>query len=430
MAAMVLLTLPQTTNAQWIHAGSTTILQDPTDYVGIGGGPSTKLQVTFNSLAGSPQLKLKESELDFARMYFQNTSGIRYWSVEGKNDATIANERFRIGTSTNADLMTVDGNGNVAIGNANPESKLEVAGTGVMTFKMRSIGAPISNYGMLKFETDYQGSRSGAYISTAAGGANLEFGTYSGGTLTSKVAIYGSFFRPSFNNVMRLGDPLYAWHTVYSVNGLVTTSDARMKTNITDLNYGLKEIMSLRPVSYTLKENPESGTKLGLLAQEVDKVIKEVVVHGVLGEPAKEDDRLGIMYADLIPVLIKGMQEQQTQIKDSENTIEQLRNEIEELKKNLPSKSTVQITEASLEQNNPNPFNSATSIYYSLPANFSSAHLKIINGSGTEIKVIQLRESGYHKLELEAGILSAGNYYYSLVIDGKVIDIKTMVLTK
>jgi Chaperone of endosialidase len=429
---VLLLALAATTaaNAQWVRSGVTTILQYPNDYVGIGSSPSTKLHVDFNSLAGSPQLKLKESELDFARMYFQNTSGIRYWSVEGKNDAAISNERFRIGTNTNPDLLTVDGNGNMAIGNANPESKLEMAGTGIMTFKMRSIGVPGNNYGMLKFESDYQSLRYGAYITTGGSAFALIFGTYNGATLSSKFMLYGDFLRPMANGVIKLGDPYYAWHTVYSVNGLVTTSDARLKSGITDLNYGLKEIMSLRPVSYILKENPESGIKLGLIAQEVDKVIKEVVVHGVLGETAKEDDRLGIMYADLIPVLIKGMQEQQMQIKASKNTIEQLQNEIEELKKNLPQKSITQITEASLEQNSPNPFNSATTIYYTLPANFNTAQLKIMNGSGNEIKIIPLYEKGYNKLQLEAGILTAGNYYYSLAVDGKVMDTKTMVLTK
>ncbi|MEP6514023.1 MAG: tail fiber domain-containing protein [Parafilimonas sp.] len=57
----------------------------------------------------------------------------------------------------------------------------------------------------------------------------------------------------------------------------MNTSDARGKTNIRDLNYGLKDIMKLRPVKFNWKNNADEGDKLGVIAQEIKKVLPEVV---------------------------------------------------------------------------------------------------------------------------------------------------------
>ena len=90
------------------------------------------------------------------------------------------------------------------------------------------------------------------------------------------------------------------------VNGsLVTTSDATKKKNITDLTYGLEDIMKLRAVSYDWKNNGQ--TNIGFIAQEVEDIIPEVV-HGIEGE------NLGISYSHLTALAIKAIQQQQIQI--------------------------------------------------------------------------------------------------------------------
>lgn len=105
------------------------------------------------------------------------------------------------------------------------------------------------------------------------------------------------------------------------MNGTINTSDARDKSNILGLKYGLEQIMKLRPVSFTWKDHKIQDTKLGLLAQEVQEIIPEVVVDHETKRDEKTGElikvpanRLGIYYSDLIPVLIKGMQEQQAEI--------------------------------------------------------------------------------------------------------------------
>ncbi|HMU11495.1 MAG TPA: tail fiber domain-containing protein, partial [Ferruginibacter sp.] len=122
----------------------------------------------------------------------------------------------------------------------------------------------------------------------------------------------------------------------------INTSDARDKENISDLNYGLNEIMKLRPVSFTWKENPQWGKKIGFIAQEVKPVLSEVVQVGTLKTKAeakndqgnalnKNSDKLGIYYSDIIPVTVKAIQEQQLLINKQQKTIDSQQKAIAEL---------------------------------------------------------------------------------------------------
>jgi Chaperone of endosialidase len=127
---------------------------------------------------------------------------------------------------------------------------------------------------------------------------------------------------PSADNSYSLGKAGARWTAVYAVNGAIQTSDARLKTNIQPLNYGLKEVMLLQPVRYNWKDTPASGNKIGLIAQEVRKLVPEVVI----GDETKEN--LGMNYAELVPVLINAVQEQQKQIDDIETKIAALKKKI------------------------------------------------------------------------------------------------------
>ena len=69
------------------------------------------------------------------------------------------------------------------------------------------------------------------------------------------------------------------------------------------MSYGLKEILQLQPVRYNWKDEKLTGDKIGLVAQQVQKIIPEVVT----GDGDKEI--LGVNYSELIPVLIKSVKE-------------------------------------------------------------------------------------------------------------------------
>jgi len=121
---------------------------------------------------------------------------------------------------------------------------------------------------------------------------------------TFKEMVLGaSVVSPVNDNFTNLGIPAKRWMVVYAVNGTIQTSDRRMKKDINDIHYGLNSLMQLRPVSYKWKQG-DQGLKLGLIAQEVQKVLPEVVDEGT-----DENKTLGMNYSELIPVLIKAIQE-------------------------------------------------------------------------------------------------------------------------
>lgn len=129
---------------------------------------------------------------------------------------------------------------------------------------------------------------------------------------TATLELSPSRFSPASNGTVELGLDDHRWETVWITNGINSSSDARLKKNIHVIDYGLDEVMHLRPVRYQWKQN-DKEKKLGLLAQEVLEVIPEVV-H----VPNDPDAYLGMDYAELIPVLI--------------NAIQELKHEVEELK--------------------------------------------------------------------------------------------------
>jgi hypothetical protein len=72
--------------------------------------------------------------------------------------------------------------------------------------------------------------------------------------------------------------------TVYSNGGRITNtnpSDINLKENIEDLEYGLNEILQLRPVSYNWKNDKiKQGKQFGFIAQEVQEIMPDLVKDG------------------------------------------------------------------------------------------------------------------------------------------------------
>lgn len=89
-------------------------------------------------------------------------------------------------------------------------------------------------------------------------------------------------------------------------------SDRRIKKNIVDIKYGLEDVLKIQPRSYQMKE--VSGDHIGLIAQEVEEIIPEVVS----GDPEKQ---LCLNYGSLVAVAFKAIQEQQTVIESLKTRI-------------------------------------------------------------------------------------------------------------
>jgi hypothetical protein len=92
--------------------------------------------------------------------------------------------------------------------------------------------------------------------------------------------------------------------------GINETSDGRLKKNITPISSALSKILSLEGVTYDWRKDefPErnflAGKQYGLIAQELEKIIPELV-------DTDEEGWKSIEYSHLVPVLIEAIKEQQ-----------------------------------------------------------------------------------------------------------------------
>jgi hypothetical protein len=100
-------------------------------------------------------------------------------------------------------------------------------------------------------------------------------------------------------------------------------SDRNKKHDIKNIEYGLKEVMKLRPVTYKLNESNHQD--IGFIAQEVKQVLPEIV-YGKEGQ-------MTMSYGQITSVLTKAIQEQQQMINQLKQMIESQQKEINTLKK-------------------------------------------------------------------------------------------------
>ncbi len=95
------------------------------------------------------------------------------------------------------------------------------------------------------------------------------------------------------------------------------------------------------------------------------------------------------------------------------------------------------ITDYKLKQNYPNPFNPHTRINYEFTStrlsDLNSVEIKVYNSAGQQIWSSPITNhsslvTGY--ILFDGSKFNSGIYYYSLVIDGMNVEIKSMVLIK
>ena len=217
---------------------------------------------------------------------------------------------------------------------------------------------------------------------------------------------------------------------------LVKVSDQRLKENIKPLNNVLDKIMLLKPSSYNYKGeykkmNLPQGEQMGFIAQEMEKVFPQLVkpIADKQTDNTKVSEYKGVDYVGLIPLLTKAIQDQQEEIN-------QLKQEVKALSggaatgENASSAKAINISNAALSQNVPNPFSNTTSIPYNIPARFKSAQLIIADANGSVVKQVALGAAGKGTININAYNLSSGTYTYSLVVDGSAVESKKMMVAK
>ena len=107
---------------------------------------------------------------------------------------------------------------------------------------------------------------------------------------------------------------------------VVNASDRRLKKNIVYLDSAIDKINELKPCTFEWKEDEKNSTVIGLIAQDVEKVIPEAVFIN------KSSGMRGLHYKYITATMIKGMQDQQEIINQQKEKIEKQQTEIDSLK--------------------------------------------------------------------------------------------------
>ena len=86
---------------------------------------------------------------------------------------------------------------------------------------------------------------------------------------------------PAYNNNVNLGTGSYRWNQLFAATSTISTSDRNEKNSIETLDTDLwkKFIMGLNTVSYKLNEGTSGRTHHGLVAQDVEALLKDIGVN-------------------------------------------------------------------------------------------------------------------------------------------------------
>jgi hypothetical protein len=349
-----------------------------------------------------------------------------------------------------------DGDGNTAVGNGSLYSNSN------------------GNYNTAVGEEALSYNTAGSSLTAVGEGANVS----GGGHLYSSAFGESSLITADYQ--VAIGS-----NYILSIGGYANwtnLSDGRVKKNIKQNVPGLGFINKLQPITYNLdldaadqivqrpamkdrdgkiiqtsaqqlqaRQTKQQIVYSGFVAQDVEKAAKELNYDFSGVDAAKnQHDLYGLRYSDFVVPLVKAVQElsnendslkNQNIVQDKINV--DLQKQIDELKAmivsnatsslNLPAKSGGQIsniTQASLQQNIPNPFNQSGSIHFYIPQAVNNASIVVTDASGNTVKQFNNLSKGNGAITIAAGTLSSGTYFYTLVVDGKNIATKQMILTK
>jgi len=271
-----------------INVGSGQFYKDTSGNVGIGtSSPTNKLSVNGNVPTASALSVVSGSAGAIAAGFSDNINA-SYYIRPASGGVVLGTDaggvmRFATNGNTTADeKMRIDSSGNLLVGTTS-----QITGT----------GATISTSGR---------AVSCTFAIQAANGAGYNPRIYfECPGLDSAFITYARSTNRLYASVTTENSGPYV---VSNGTSWTTNSDARLKTKVKNISYGLDSVLALSPKEYEYKTD-EGKKCFGFIAQDVLSVTAEIV-----DVPKDENEMMGIQYQSLIPILVKAIQEQQALI--------------------------------------------------------------------------------------------------------------------
>ena len=170
------------------------------------------------------------------------------------------------------------------------------------------------------------------------------------------------------------------------------------------------------------KTDPLSSVNYGLDAAQLKAVFPKLVLQD-------KEGNYSINYVDMVPLLVKSINEMSAKIETLEQQLGA---------KNLARKAKSETTGIEetpndidmvrMDQNKPNPFSESTVIGLNIPEKTQKANIFIYDLSGKQIQNVPVAERGDTNITVYASDLGAGMYIYTLVVDGKVVVTRRMIV--
>lgn len=240
-----------------------------------------------------------------------------------------------------------------------------------------------------------------------------------------------------------------------TTTNMFVPTDSRLSENVVSLNERgndtstLDNLLGMNVIQYNMKsripdempagiENDSTGNvreayeylkkdemkmsarrHFGIDAEELKKTYPDLVLEG-------QDGYLAVNYVELVPVLVKAIQELKQQVDELQGT---------DTVKKTPAKTSAtdvgssSIKKNTLYQNTPNPAKEQTVIRYQLADNVQNAAICIFDMQGKLVKKLPV-SSGNDSVAINGYELGQGMFLYSLIINGQEIDTKKMIITK
>ncbi len=278
--------------------------------VGIGTStPQTRLHV-FDTTTNTTSLAISGKDRVWIILHQTSTNAGYAMGIEVQGTDTL----FKINYDRPAgvayqNIMTANNQGFVGFRVLNPQSPLHVTNVGGWNGEFFRADNPAINKSFVMYFNDTIGN-----IGNPDGVVYFEI-------VGNETYMTGGHLISDADGSRLLGNSIHRWQEVWAVNGVIQTSTKEEKKDVKPLAYGLKEVMLLKPIIYKWQKFPDTLVHIGFVAEDVYRVIPEVVRFGGTDNTIK-----GMSYAELIPVLTKAIQELYIEV-------QQLRREVEELKK-------------------------------------------------------------------------------------------------
>jgi len=254
-------------SVNWVYAGSISANQINAgtisgDFINGGTISGVKFVTTGNTYATT----ITDGYIDSAYIKVNNLSVITY--------ASIGND------------ISFDGN------------------TGAISCVSINAGAPITSINLQSMFTNLGISVGNATNATNATNASIAIDSY--GSLGLKASIYGSNvvyispndnFRPTSNGGASCGTSTGKWSSVWAVNGVIQTSDERLKTNIKRLDEDARFLAFAKmivPYTFKMIEGTSGRNHVGFIAQRIEEAmtkcgITDMEFAGLIKAPVYAD---------------------------------------------------------------------------------------------------------------------------------------------